>query len=258
MSKSKTRQVSVRADALKPHPSAQRDISPTHLRRLVRDFDLDALGTIHIVQINEEYLIVDGQHRWAALIELGFGEWRMRCILHEDVTDIARASDLFLKLNQKATVLVEAKFKNMLTAGYPVAVGAKAVAERHGYKVTPKYGDGNITCFGTLMRLYALDDGVTLDETLGVLDEAFGKSAVAVEGKLVEGLGIHVIGRFNGQIDRAALVKKLAKCNGGANGLIGAGRARREWSHGSLPKCIGSAIVDLYNSGRRDPNKLPV
>ena len=43
--------------------------------------------------------IIDGQHRWRALMDHGMGEWLVEVKIHLEATDDARASALFLKLN---------------------------------------------------------------------------------------------------------------------------------------------------------------
>lgn len=251
----RNRIVHVAAQALKPHPSAQRRLSPTQVKRIMADLDLDAIGTIHVVEIDDQLWIVDGQHRWSALVRHGLGEWKVRCEVHEDATDHARASKLFLRLNDRAVVGVFDRWLNELQAGDPVAVGTKKIAESFGYRVALQNGDGIIACVAALKRIYALDDGATLKDVLGILTDAYGLTAESVEGKLVEGLAI-VSERFNGSVDRKTLAKKLAKYPGGAPSLIGDAKGLMRMRRTSMSRAIAEVVVDTYNVGRRAESRL--
>src|SRR5258708_9006264 len=51
----------------------QRELREHLVRRIVREFDADLLGLLVVVRDAESRLwILDGQHRWLALVELGY------------------------------------------------------------------------------------------------------------------------------------------------------------------------------------------
>src|SRR5690606_15270957 len=106
--KTKTKLVKVRADTLAVHPYAQRDLVPSKLKKLMTDLDLDAIGVLHAVEYpirgQAKLWVIDGQHRLHALLEHGFGEWEVEVKIHVDVDNDARASQLFLKLNDRSPV----------------------------------------------------------------------------------------------------------------------------------------------------------
>lgn len=245
----------VAAEDLKPHPSAQRRLSPTQVKRIMADLDLDAIGTIHVVEIDGQLWIVDGQHRWSALMRHGLGEWKVRCEVHEDATDHARASALFLKLNDRALVGIFDRWLNEVQAGDPVALGAKKIVEGFGLRIALQKGDGIIACVGALRRVYQMDEGATLKDVLGILADAYGLKSEAVEGKLIEGLAV-VSSRFNGTLDRAALSKKLAKYPGGAPSLIGDAKGLMRMRRSNMSKAIAEVVCDTYNVGRRAESRL--
>ena len=70
--KPRSKIVRVEAQTLRLHPSAQRDIVPSKLKKLIAELDLDAIGVLHAVEyeINGENAtwVIDGQHRWRARI----------------------------------------------------------------------------------------------------------------------------------------------------------------------------------------------
>lgn len=250
----KSKLVKVPAQDLRIHPYAQRQLLPSKLKKIKDTLDLDAIGVLHAVEypINGETAkwVIDGQHRLKAILDHGLGEWPVEVKLHLDATNHARASELFLKLNDRASVTPFAKFKNEVTANHADAVGIVKIAEDFQVKVAACSADGYLTCVTSAKKLFQIDNGVTFRKALRSLVAAYGRTAGAMEGRLLEAMGI-VYQTYNGAVDEAAMVKKLAKHPGGASGLIGDGRGVRQFRKGSLSRCIAEVIVNVYNNGRR-------
>lgn len=251
----------LRLDELKPHPTAQRRLSPSKVKEIVRDleFDLtaawDAIGTLHVVLLDGQYWIVDGQHRWSALVRCGFSDQKVACEVHEDAQDHAAASKLFLRLNNRALVGIFDRWLNEIEAGEPDAIGTKEIVESFGLRIALQRGDGIIACVAALKRIYGLDNGETLRDVLGILAEAYGLTSDAVEGKMIEGLAV-VSSRFNGELDRGALSKKLAKYPGGAPSLLGDAKGLMRMRRYVMSRAVAEVVVDTYNVGRRAENRL--
>lgn len=247
-----SRMMRVRADSLQPHPLAQRELVPARLRKLKAALDLDAVGVLHVVQYpikdKTAIWIVDGQHRWRAIIDHGLGEWEVEVKLHADVTDDARAAALFLKLNDRSPVSPFDKFTNRLMAKEDEAIAINDIAIKHRMKIARGAGPGNLVGIAALEKTYRLDDGEALDKTLGIITEAWGFRSF--DAKIVEGIGL-VCARYNGELEHPALVKKLSKYPGSATGLIGDARGLMEYRKVSLARCIGERVIETYNSGRR-------
>jgi hypothetical protein len=253
-SRLKSKVIKIEAQSLRIHPHAQRELVPRKLRQLKKDFDLDAIGVLHGVEYEIDGVlaiwIIDGQHRWKTLIDLGLGEWTVEVKLHLDCKDDARASELFLRLNNRASVHPFDKFENARSAGHADAVGITRLASDRQLKVERGSRDGVVCCVSVLNTVFNIDAGATLAATLDTVLAAWGRTAAAVEGRVIEGLGL-VYERFNGAIDRPALVKKLAKYPGGPSKLIGDARGLREFRHASIPRCLAERVIEVYNAGRR-------
>lgn len=250
-----TKVIRVQARELRIHPTAQRLLVPSRLRELARDLDLDAIGDLHAV----EYVIdgvkgiwvVDGQHRLRTLMDEDLGDWMVDVVVHLDKQDDASASDLFLKLNNRLSIHPFDKFDQARKAGRAAAVGITDIAQHFELKIDRQSRDGQISCVGVLDRVYALDrEGAALRLALETLIAAWGRTASAVEGPLVEGLAL-LYHTFNGTIERPALVKKLAKYPGGPSALIGDARGLRKTRHATVPRCVAEQITAAYNAGRR-------
>lgn len=255
MRKKRNRLRDVPAQELKIHPKAQRLLNPTKLRGIVASCDLDAIGTVHVVEKDDELYVIDGQHRVTALIRLGLGEWPVRCEIH-DVAGDAEASALFLKLNTRAVVNPYDHFRNEVYAGDPVAAGAEEIVTKLGLRVSRQSGDGNVAAVASIKRVYAIDDGKTLSDVLESLTTSYGQTADAVEGKLIDGLAT-VYSRLNGEIDRDVLKKKLAKYPGGAPAIIGDARGLSRIRNQSVARSVAEVVVETYNRGRRTKVELP-
>jgi hypothetical protein len=224
--------------------------------------DLDAIGVFHAVQYEISGQgagpwVVDGQHRLGALMRHGFGEWVVDVKLHLDVVNDAEASALFLKLNDRSPVSSFDKFKNEVKAGNETALGVLKQVAARGIKVTKEPGDGKVRCVTAMQRVYDFDCGIALARTLDTILAAWGRTEAALDGKIVEGVGI-VFKTYGEGIDEAALVKKLAKHAGGASGVLGDARAMRSHRNAPVPRCVAEVVVDLYNVGRRSGKLDPL
>lgn len=259
--KPKSKIVRVEAQTLRIHPTAQRDIIPSRLKKLVEQLDLDAIGVLHAVEytINGTLALwlIDGQHRWRALMEHGLGEWVVEVKVHLDAQDDRAASLLFLELNDRAAVSTYGKFVNEVAAGMPVAVGVLNAIKAKGLKANNKSADGSVCCIRALESIYRLDEGKSLDLALDAILHAWGSTAAALEGPIVLGVGT-VFATYNGKIDEAAMVKKLAKYKGGPSGLIGSARGLKDYRKASVARCLTELVIETYNTGRTNGRLDPL
>ena len=253
--KPRSKIVRVEAQTLRLHPSAQRDIVPSKLKKLIAELDLDAIGVLHAVEyeINGQAAkwIIDGQHRWRALMDHGLGEWPVEVKIHLDVIDDTRASDLFLKLNDRVPVSAFGKFANEVKAGVPAAVGALKLVNAWNLRMSNFSGDGQVHCVLAMKKVYDFDGGKALALTLETVITAWGRTEAAVDGKIIEGVGLVHCTYTNGSIDLAALSKKLAKYPGGASGLLGDAKGLRQFRQATLPRCVAEKVIETYNVGRK-------
>lgn len=240
----------IRADRLLVDHNYQRELVPARVRSIVNDFDFDALGVLIVSYRDGRYYVIDGQHRHAALMELGLGEWEVTCKVYEGLTDSDEAA-IFVEANNTRKPSAYDIFKASLRARDPECVGVTAIVERNGLEIAAYGRDGTVTCVTTLRQIYrAAPFGVLLDKTLGVAVDAFGVRSVAVEGHVLAGISI-VLKTYEDKIDRPTLVQKLSKAPGGASGLVGRARTLREMRSASLDRLVAAVIVAEYNKGRR-------
>lgn len=253
--------VRVEAQSLFVHPEAQKKLVPAKVKQIAANLDLDAIGVFHAVRYERNgkhgLWLIDGQTRRQALIDVGFGEWLVCVQVHLDVKDDARASQLFLELGHRSAISPFDQFANEVRARHPDAVGVVGAAEAHGLKVERGTGDGKVCCVNALKNLWNIDGGQSLNRALDVITTAWGRSAAALEGKLIEGIGL-VCSTYDGSLDGPALTKKLAKYHGGASGLLGVAKGLRDVRKATLSRCIAETVVEAYNTGRRSGRLDPL
>ncbi len=246
--------VYVEVSRLRIHPTAQRDgLRPAKVEKFEREMDLDALGTFHAVRysINGETAlwVIDGHHRVEALLRAGMGEWMVRVEVHTTVSTDARSSDLFLKLNDRSAATPFERFRNELQARRLDAVAIQSLVNRNGLEIVPRAGDGRVTCIVTLQTVYALDGGQSLDAALSLIKSAWGPTAEALEGKIIEGIG-RMFAKHGGSIDVPSLRKKLNKFPGGPSGLLGRARGLNTTYGRPIFRCVMDIVVELHDRGR--------
>lgn len=257
---SRNRIVYVEARSLRIHPTAQRDgVVKAKVRKFERTMDLDALGTFHAVEypINGEMAlwIIDGHHRLLALLNVGLGEWLVRVEIHVDAASEARASDLFLKLNDRSLPKTFETFRNEIQANRPEAVGLDGVVQAANLHICSSAGDGNIVCIDALKRVYALDP-IALARALDLVTRAWGLTASAVEGKTIEGIG-HVFATYGDAVDRPGLTRKLAKYPGGASGLLGHARGIAASTGRTLWRSVADVVIEVHDRGHSSGRLRP-
>lgn len=252
-----TRIVWIKVKDMKIHPTAQRDLNPHRVRKLVAQFNRDAIGTLHAVEYAIKGVlaiwIVDGQHRVVTLIQLGLGDIEFPVEIHDDIKDDAGAANLFIVLNDRFNVAAFEMFDKGVLAGYEDWVGVKREFDAVGLRAVRGRGGSHyaIACVGDCRKIWQMDEGETLQRTLAVSLSAWGDDRDGVDGKLLLGIA-RVLSSYDG-IDDSALSNKLAKYQGRAAGIIGAAKGRRQTKPGaSLAECVGDVVVDLYNVGRRN------
>lgn len=254
MNNNKTKLVRIRASELEIHPVAQRAMVKITLKKIKSQFNADAIGVLHAVHYARggatKALIVDGQHRWKTLMDLELGHLDVSVMIHLGITDDAGACRLFLELNARAAVNPFDKFRVAVEAGFDEEVGISDIAKAAGLRIAPTSGAGVLACPQALAKVYRIDQGVTLQRVLKVINGAWGRGKGVNEGSIVEGLGIF-LAKHNGEVDESILVSKLAKFPGGAPALIGQGKNIHQNEGLSLSKAIMRRIVGEYNKGRR-------
>lgn len=244
-----TREIAIR-DLTIDH-SYQRDLVNSRVRAIAEDLDLDRLGTLTISQrSNGALVVVDGQHRVEAVRFHGLDEWEVTCRVYVDLTREQEA-ELYRHLNNTRRITAWDDFKAGLVAGDDECRDIARIARATGWEVASSAGDGKVCCVSTLRSLYRREGGAAaLKAALHDAREAWGDNAIGVEKGVLGGLTLLHLS-CNGELDRPALIRKLAKAKGGPAGILGTARQLAELRRQPLARLCAAVIAEHYNRGRR-------
>lgn len=246
-----------RADSLVRDERVQRNIIDKRVRDLAANLNLDGIGVVTVSKrADAKLVILDGQHRIQALIDAGHGSYLVTCNVFHGLT-VPQEAERFRVLNntRKPTALDD--YVKGLTAGDPECVAIDKILKRVGLRVTLQSGPGIISCVDAFRSVYRSKRGpgpAALGFAVSTAVAAWGVHSDSVDGHIVRGLG-DIYLRYQEEIDRPSLIKKLAKFPGGPAGMIGKAKGLREMRPGAISRCVAILTVDLYNKGRRD--RLP-
>jgi hypothetical protein len=235
----------------KSSPMAQRDLKQARVDALSVNFDLEQLGTPTVNHRDGYWYIIDGQHRIAALKEIGWGDQQVQCWAYKGLTEKEEA-EKFLKLNDYLAVSAFAKFRIGARAERPEETDIEGIVKAQGLHISQTKGEGSISAVNTLRKVYRRSPA-TLARTLRIVRDSYGDAGL--EGPVIEGIGL-LCHRYNGDLDDERAVKALSTAMGGVNGLLGKAEVLRKQTHQARSHCVGAAAVELINAGRGG-KKLP-
>lgn len=241
----------VRVSEMRVSPKAQRDHTSPGAKKLIEqiasEFDPDRLGTITVSERGGVFWVVDGGHRRAALIRIGYEDQQVQCWVYRNLTEEQEA-DLFLDLNNVRVVSVMDKFKVAVVAGRAIENEIADIVQAEGLSVGGKGGSGgHIRCVAALIKVYDAGGPRVLSQTLAIIKAAYGLPGFSA--KVTEGLGLFVA-TYENQFDQNLLVSKLSKKLGGVNGLLGRAEQIKS-SHGvPVAQAVAASAVETYNQGR--------
>lgn len=241
-------------------PMAQRKLCVPWVKAHIDHFDVDQLGYI-VVNLRDDGKLyaVDGQHRVMLMREVGWGDQLIHAEVFSGLSQQEEA-ELFNARNDRRAVKRFDRFRISVTAGDPRANDITNIVNAAGLFLTDQQKDGGVGAVDVLEKIYD-GDGIAssregrsaLARTLSTVVQAWGPGPAGFNGSIIHGIGLVQL-RYNGEIDQAALAKKLAPVKGGAPGLLGNARALREMNGRPVHHCVASIVVDIYNKGRRTGN----
>lgn len=237
---------------MKVNPQAQRELNKARVDRLAADFDLEQIGTPTVNWRDGHYYIIDGQHRIAALKEIGWGDQQIQCQTYENLSSEEEA-ETFLRLNDTLAVDAMSKFRNGVHAGRPVECDIDRVVRAQGLVISRDKIGGAIGAVGTVRRLYDRSGPATLGRTLRIIRDAYGDPGF--EAAVIDGIGL-LCQRHNGSLDDVTVIKKLGDAHGGVNGLLNRAEQLRRATGNQKAHCVAAATVEINNRGRGG-KKLP-
>lgn len=243
-------------------PRIQRAEEPAEIKRIVANFNPDALGTFTISVREVElpggekvtkWFLVDGQQRRASLLQL---KWpgRVRAVVHYNLTE-AEEAQLFLDLNTRFTIGPWGRFKARLVAGEAQAVAIKKMLDDLNIPVGGQHG---FNAIHVADRIYAKSPkgAANLRWALQLLKDVYNK----FDHRALEALAL-IHEEYDIYIDTESMRTKLQANLPQLAQLIGNGTTVQQLYHCSMPLAVAEAIISTYNKhtrlGAKRSSRLP-
>lgn len=239
----------IQVSDLRISPRAQRDHSLRGAQALIEEiaanFDPDKFGTLVVNERDGTYWVVDGGHRFTALLRMGYEDQQVECWIYHELSEKSEA-ELFLDLNNVRPVSARDKFKVAVVAGRETECDIDRIVRSLDLTVGGGGGHG-VGCVTALLKVYEQGGPAVLTTTLRVIKNAYGRPGFSA--RVTEGLGLFVA-NYENTFNETRLTTKLERKLGGVNGLLGRSEQIRS-SHGVPgPVAIAAAAVETYNQGR--------
>jgi hypothetical protein len=230
----------------------QRAIARDHVNRIIREFDPLAIGTPYVSKRDDgSYWCIDGQHRLAALVEMGRGHIQIPCVVFTGLSVGEEADKFFMQSRVRRMHSIDL-FKARLFAGDDTALLIQQVANKYGFRITNEGRSGDVLqAPATLERILTVYGKDRLDLVLLLTASIWLQDRTSVPSYLIDGLNA-VLTRYPA-IDRKRLVHVLR--SEPFDSLQSQAKAMRRFINDKAGNLYGRAMANLYNKGLR--NKLP-
>jgi hypothetical protein len=229
---------------LKMDESYQRSVKNEHVLKIVAKFKPRALGTFEVSQREDGYYLVDGQHRYLAMKQLGLAMTHVSCTVHTGLSREEEADLCDLKNDTRRMHPID-KFKVSFVAGHPEVLSIVKMLDRFGLRVSSTNSPGCVMAVDALLTIQEKRGPAVLLETLEVLHAAWGLEHAAYN-KVILRTVASVIAAYPARVDRARLVLVLKARS--PSELINQLRAAKQFGG---QNGITDYIVKLYNSGKK-------
>jgi hypothetical protein len=235
---------SINTDLMLSHPLVQRQLNLSRVQKIVREFDSQYLSSFHVVEDGDTYLVVDGQHRLAAikklqeLNKLSTTEVFCHIIPKDTSDDLGKLKQYFDKVNEGQKLSQADKFKVEVKVGQEAAIRARDVADELGYSLTARKAENTRTLsFGAWKDAF-IENEEAAKQALSALHRAYlprGSFTMAVFTSVFEFINL-----FEDKVDQNKLIAGLKHV--GSEELNSKSRGKNRTINGR------KAVRDAYES----------
>jgi hypothetical protein len=228
----------------------QRALSHTRVRRIVKNFNPAYLGVLSVSPDGYgRYSVYDGQHRHAALQELGVTEAWCRVVeLNQQQQAVAFVA---LQTEHKPVTTFE-RHHALVVAGDPAALKIEAAAHENDLVVAPSVGPKNVRTVTALYWTLAAGGYDHLNEVLSIITKAWPENPQAFLLPVIKGTSKFL--RTYPEVNRSELVKALARVTPD-QAIRDAASASKAMGYEKVGAVV-RYIWNLYNK-KRTTNRLP-
>lgn len=232
----------------------QRETCNAEINKMIRNFDYHNVNPVKVVYRDGKYRAVDGQHT-TIVLRAKFGDnFRVPCLVFDDIPTWCEEAVLFETCNTTARgkkVTTAEVWKSRLNRGEPVATEIARICKTEGAPIV-LYGGHNkgIRALNALETIYNGLGEKLFTEVIRILKNAWNCEQYSFDAQMLKGMA-KFVETYYGKYNRTQLIKKLAKQP--PENILRAGKA----SVASGSAKYAREILNVYNSGKTSENRLP-
>jgi hypothetical protein len=224
----------------------QSPVNPLRVKRIKKNYVPQRMQTIDVSLRNGIYWIVDGQHRVAALKELGI--LTINCKIHLNLS-YEEEANLYYELNSpknRRTPTTIHCTNALLEAKDPMTTDIKRIAETNGFifGMDQSKAIDKIVCHATLKKIYQGIGAIGLGRVLHLINATWGGIFEAVDSKLLMGL-FAFVKFYDDDFTDKQFIKRLSKIQ--PSRVLSEGRSEISSTGAYIP--YAKVILKYYNKG---------
>lgn len=237
------------SDVITDH-RAQRQLDMRRVTGMTLDFREESFGVPAVsARPDGSFAVIDGQHRFVALRELGRGGVPVMCQVYTGLT-LAEEAAMFRQLNDSKQLTAADVFRIAVTEGDPVAVAANHALTLWGWTMEPKRKN-SLRALSTLGYLWEVNE-TWANGALRVLAQSWGPTPIAGSATALRGT-FAVLYRYRDikpPLDTDRLTLALAK-QGQAAQFIARAKGNAAGRGIAVVDGFADITVNAYNKAKR-------
>jgi len=226
----------------------QRNLSETHVKRAVENFDLYQVNPVKVSRRDGVNYVFNGQHTIEIIATVsGSRETPVWCMVYDDL-EYGHEADIFANQQKfvKALKPYEIYVAN-IEAENPEQLTIKALVESYNMRITPTQCVGGICAISTLEYIFKNYGYHVLDNTLRLCIATWEGDVKSFSSNILKGIAKLLVA-YGTKIDENVFKEKLGACS-----IREISRSAAERSNGSLG--YAEAMLCVYNKRMRYPLK---
>ncbi|MCL2662665.1 MAG: hypothetical protein FWE83_04960 [Oscillospiraceae bacterium] len=231
------------------HQEYQRNLSESHIRRTVENFDLHQINPVKVSRRDGINYIFNGQHTVEIVaIVSGSRDTPVWCMIYDELI-YEQEADIFAN-QQKFTRSLKPYeiFMANIEAGNDEQLIIKSLVEFYGLTISPGKSPGGICAVGTLEQIYQNHGFHVLDRALRLCIGTWEGDEHSLTSNMLKGV-THLVVAFGDSMRDDIFKEKV-----GAYSSRDIGRTARERKAGSMG--YAEAMLEIYNKKMRSFSAL--
>lgn len=227
---------------------AQREFRPGNADKIVKNYDPEKIGEFKVSHRGGRFFVTDGQHRRAALIELGLGHEPVPCVVREDQT-VSEDAKRFLAANVENTKTgsIDA-FRIAVVAEDPVAVEINEVLKQFDLRVSYAAGPNDISAVAALHWIYRRGGKSLIVRALTLIEATWGRDRQGRDGHMLKAVAL-LLDKVGDQIDLHSFAQKV-QADSTPGRVLGVARTHQMATRKALYIQAAEVLVTIYNKQR--------